>query len=387
MGLKVIKLIVWVAMGLGLIVIGILQFIDRNLWGIPFVLAGVWILGGVWILMSIKIIGPKEMAVFVLLGQPIEFRDSGPHFVPWLFAWLVRYPKKMFKFDYPKRKVITKEGWYKPKDDPQAKEKYYGSQELEVDSSAYTNFPRERGIDPDKREAYMKEQGLTTNEQFEEAWKRMTDKDRKKLLEDTHPLIKILRSGIPIDEKELEKWTEDAVVGALRVGFGQMTWKEGVENISKVNEETEKVFKRKDGALIKGGFREPGIRLVITEIHLPSKIKQALPEVDRRRLEAEAAPFEAEQIGEEIGGAVIKTFCQLTGMSKDEMQRALKEDPEAFLKKYEKLWEKAWRTVHKKMAIDGNAHVDMETPGATPWLGDVLRGIAAWLRMPMGRSP
>lgn len=349
--MKFLKMIICIGLGLLFVGIGVLMVVKRNLFGAPIILVGFWFF------KSIKIIGPAEMAVYVWLGEPVNIRESGPHFVPWLLAELARYPKKMYNFDYREREVITQAGKYKS--EKEDKETYYGSQVLKVSSVVYLNFPREPRSKDTGDDLLVVE----------------TDKGG---IEKTHPLIKILRAQVPAKDEELKGWTEEAVLGALRVAFGRMTWRQAVEDIKEVTKEAENVFKSADGALIRAGFSKKGIQLVIAEIKLPKELEDAMPEVDRQRLEAEAAPYEAEQRAEETGGAVVQIFCKMTGLPRADVERSLREDPEEFVKTYQTFWEKSWDTVYRRMGIDGKAYLDVRTQNP------LLDLIALWQRMPMG---
>ena len=69
---------------------------------------------GVLVLLSLRIIGPDEMAVLVIFSQPVAFRNSGIRFVPFLPAcYLRKYPKKVFNFSYPERVVVSMAGEHK----------------------------------------------------------------------------------------------------------------------------------------------------------------------------------------------------------------------------------------------------------------------------------
>lgn len=326
-----------------------------------------------WLVFSIKIVGPAEMAVLVLFGRPVKFYDSGFCFVPFLpglKCYLARYPKKTYNFDYRAREVVTQAGYYKS--EKEDKETYYGSQVLKVTSVVYLNFPRE------KRGKETTGDDLTDVKTVEEEIEINGEKKRV-MVEKIHPLIGTLRAQVPVEDEKLKDWTEEAVLGALRIAFGRMTWREGVENIKKVAEEAEKVFKSPHGALIRAGFSQRDIQLVIAEIELPQKLKEAMTEVDRHRLEREAAPFEAEQRAKETVGAVMEMLCIETGLSRDEVEKAIKERPEEFVRKYNKVWEKNWDIVHRRMGIDGQAYLDIRT--ANP-IQDL---IALWKRMLMGK--
>lgn len=325
-----IKSLIWLLVFLGVAFSGGLMLVNENLWGILFIVISFWGL------MSVKIIGPEKMAVFVILGTPVEVKDSGIRIVPWLISWIIIYPKKMYSFSYPEKNVITRAGRYKKVD--------YEAQVIEVNSNVYLNFPRDN------------EEGKT------------------------HPLIRILRAGIKTDESSLKTWVEGVVFEALRVALAQMTWKESIQNINKVNIEVEKVFKNPDGALMKAGFRDPGIKIVITEVHPPTEIKKALASVEKQRLEAEAAPFEAEQQAEETGGAIVRIFSKLTGMSRESMEEEIRKNPNDFFEKYKVFLKKSWDMIHRRMAIDGKSYIDIRSQNS---LQDLL---ALWQMMSTGKK-
>lgn len=357
--MKTLKLIMWIMLGLFFLGVGVLFLLNqRFISGVCFVFVGFWIL------MSIKIIGPAEMAVFIWLGEPVGFRDSGPCFVPWLLGEVKRYPKKMYNFDYRTRKVITQAGKFKSKKEKE--ETYYGSQVLEVDSVVYLNFPRE-------------ERGEATGDTLIDV-EMMEVKGKK--VEKTHPLIKILRAQVPIEDETLKDWTEEAVLGALRVAFGKMTWRQAVEDIKKVTEEAEKVFTSADGALIRAGFSRKGIRLVIAEINLPEELRRALTEVDKQRLEKEAAFFEAKQRAIETIGAIIQMMAEARGVSPETIQAQIEADP-ALQKEF---LDQAKYLIAREQAIKGNSFVNIEVQGAEGLERTFLNLLAAWQRMPMGRG-
>ncbi|PJC28960.1 hypothetical protein CO010_00950 [Candidatus Shapirobacteria bacterium CG_4_8_14_3_um_filter_39_11] len=339
------------------------------------ILGSIVLLIALWILLSIKILRGDELGLLLFFGEPSSVKEEGgPQFVPFLIAKLIRYPKKMYSFLYLAKEVISKAGKYAPKpkkeifeegkheDEEKEEEKEYGAQVLKVTSAVYLNFPREKEKLRDK-----------------EAGKVLLDEKGGEREEETHPLIKIFRAGVPIKDEDLKNWTEDIVVGAVRAYIGTITWREAAAGLQKVSEEVEKLFKAEGRPLYEAGFRDPGIKLVITEIALPQKLQEVLPLVDKERLESEAAPFEAKQQAEETGGAVMEMFCTLTGMKRKKIEKELEEKPEEFVTKYQKIWEKSWDIIHRRMGIDGGAYLDIRT--ANP-LQDLL---ALFKRMPMGK--
>ena len=182
---NVLKVVVLGGLGALLFISGVLA-----IWGGAYVSGSIAAAVGAWVLLSIKIIGPAEMAVLVFLGDPIGFRDSGLRFVPFLFARLARYPKKMYNLDFPARKVTSGAGTYSPEGEPLSQ--YSEAQELTVDSVAYIQFPR--------------------NER----------------------LVRILQAGVPTDEKGLLNWVEESAVGAVRVAVASMTWRQANRDIVQV---------------------------------------------------------------------------------------------------------------------------------------------------------
>ncbi len=337
--MKTLKLILWIVTSFTLFLTGIAFLLEKN-----FILGVLLIFIGVWLIKSIRIIGPTEMAVFVWLGVPVGFRDSGPRIVPLFFAKIIRYPKKMYNLDFMAREVITKSGIYG--------EKEYGGQVLRVDATVYLNFPREQDI-----ERYPRDK-------------------------DTHPLIKILRSDVPVKEEELKDWIEEVVLSTLRAAFGQITWREAVQDIEKINRWAEESFKKEGGTLVEVGFREPGIKLVISEIHLPHALQKAMPEVDKQRLQMEAAPFKASQRSIEAIGSVVRMIAESRGKTIEEIQETIKTDPELqkeFLNLSKDL-------IKRQVALDKNSFVDIrvDSSGNKGVEEGLLSLLAAWQRMPKG---
>lgn len=310
-----------------------------------------------WITHSIKIVGPEEMAVKVIYGKPVAFCDSG-----WIFdlrfplpgCFLKKYLKKRYNLDYPSIEVISKEGWYPPSPEkirPKGRRRWYEAQKITVHATAYIRFPRK-------------------------------DEMRK----GEPALFEIYRSGVPTEEKALLNWTREAVMNAVRLAFGKITWKEATEEIEKITKETKKIFTKSDGLLMKAGFTKKGVDLAIPEIKRPAGLEKAYQDVERERLEAETAPFESEQRAEETMGYLIQIFCKLTGYARSTIERELRKDPSAFVKKYKPMWEKAWDLAHRRMAIDGRSYVDIRVKGARGIERMLLNLATAWQRMPMGRG-
>ncbi len=322
----------------GLVVItGLAFFLNLTILGIILVVVTL----SLWAIFSIKIVGPQEMAVKVILGKPRSFSDSGYRFVP-LFPGckIERFPKKMYNLDFPKRKVITKR-----------EEGEYGTQVLEVDSVAYLRFPQ-----------------------------KQEKKDQKKK-DKVHPLIRILQAQIPIKDKELMDWVEEKVVSTIRLVVSGLTWRGAIENLENVEKDVTERLK-KHNALLEVGFTKKCIDITIKEIRLASKLEDALPRVDEQRLQAEAAPYEARQRAIETMGSLIQMMAEATGKSKEDVQNEIEGNPE--LKG--KFQEISSDLVQRRMAIDGKSFLDIRVPGAGGLQQILMSLVAALKRMPTGGS-
>ncbi|MBU3934659.1 SPFH domain-containing protein [Patescibacteria group bacterium] len=304
-------------------------------------------LAGLWFILSWKIVGPDEMAVKVMFGKPKSFCESGFRFIPFLpglKCYLRRYSQKTYSLDYAKQAVITAAG--RVAEDPDGVK--YGAQRLMVDAAVYLNFPREpvAGLD-----------------------------------EGVHPLIKILRAKVPVDEEALKDWTEEAVTSALRSAFGQITWYEAINNDKGgISKKALEFFKKYDGALIKAGFRDPGIGLVITEIRLPKDMEEALMGPDKARLEADAAESVAKSKSIKTIGVLVEMIAQATGKTSEQVREDIKNNPNS-----EELFNKLLDIITRQMAIDGGSFFDLRYKGPDG-IGSLLSAIATWQRMPRGEN-
>lgn len=288
-----------------------------------------------WVILSLKIAGPDEMAVEVAFGRPRRFHDSGLVFVPFLFDlwYLQKFPKKIFQLSFKKIEVVTMAGRYK--------DVQYGAQIPRVDSSVYINFPRKG--DP---------------------------KD--------HPLMKILQAKVPIEEAELQNWTEEVCISALRDGFGNMTWKEATENRRMINEKVADAFNSPDGILWRVGFLKEDVKIVVEDIDLPSQIKAALTEVDTARIGADAAKKVAEKEVAESIGAVLEMMVQISPSSKTIDQ--IKAEIQGSDQLREKFLETTIDFLKNRMAIKGKQYFRLDVPGVKGELEQgILAALARWI--------
>ncbi len=265
----------------------------------------------VFIINSLRFLKANEMGVRVTLGRKPKFCDSGIVLVPWLpFTYLARYTKKRFNFDFEARTVVTKAGEYE--------EVSYGAQVLKVDSVAYLAYPRGDG------------------------------------------LVEIHASDVPADEKELEEWVDDIVIGTLRQVFAKRTWPEAIELTEAVERAAKDLFSNHD-AFTAVQFKKEDLDLTIKEVKLPKEIEEALPKVDTQRLKAEAAPYKAQERAEETMGALLESFNRQTGIPLEDIKKEFARGPEAFVRKHKSTWEKVWDAIYRDMALDGDSFLDIRT--------------------------
>ncbi len=269
------------------------------------------------------------MAVKIFRGKPIEFLNSGMHFLPYVWLpfigllWeLVTFTKKMFQLSYKEHSVVSKKGRYPAGPDGED----CNPVALEVDSVAYVSLPR------DAR------------------------------------LIMILEAGVPTDQDALLDWTEEAVINAVRVAFGNVTWREATQNLGTIIREVSRVFQAQDGALIKAGFKEEDIRIVIQDVRLPPDLEAALPEIDKARIRATAAELLAEGEALTTTGVVVAGMAHSRGKTKQAMQAII--DGDEGLQK--QLFEASLDLINRSRAVAGKALLDIRTPDVKGGVEGVL---------------
>jgi len=301
-------------------------------WWIQLSVAVLGFLATTWIILSLKIVGPDEMAVRVYSGTPVAVCDSGFHFVPWFFGltYLVRYPKKIYSLNYDDIEVITIAKEY-----PIGSGQVYGATKVKVNAAEYLNFPRpETPIEPG---------------------------------ETAHPLIKILRADVPKDDAGLQKWTREAVESAVRLAFGQVTWKQAAEDLKAISRAVEVLFKDGNNTLVKAGFRDPGIKLVVSKIVLPPDVEAALTEPEKARLRAEAASKDAEAQAIDRLETILYCIARSEGVDVSVIKERVRGDKDLqreLLNYAESLHadiEKADRGAYFKLESSGNPLLDAVT--------------------------
>lgn len=307
--------------------------LDTLIWtmGIIAVLA----LVAIWLYRSLtNFVDANEMGVRVLFGKedPDVCVPGGGHiFVPLLPAVfkcsLEIYPMGMFDLDYDPINVMSKTGKYDGKD--------YKAVEIAVESRAYLNFPREREMlvredNPDVPACFLKDLSPAELRQLR-AMRRVKHGGVWLILERTHPLIKLLRAGVPIpritsdmtieersaEMEKLQDWSEEGMTNSVRSAAAQMTWKQANEDPVAFRTLVEKSYLAVDGALIQAGFRPSGIKLAIKFVDPPQQLKDALAA-------EEAAPHVAAREKIEAGDAWQQMVQDQIATSKVELTRAEK---------------------------------------------------------------
>jgi len=302
----------------------------------PVFLASFFLMMLVWIIKSYKVVAAEEMAVKEILGVPVSFCDSGLRFVPWFFKGakcrLRLFPKKKYNLPYSQRIIYSKSGEYDGVE--------YGIEQLKVDAMAYINLPRNKN------------------------------------------LIKILQSGVPIKDNELEDWTEESVVSSLRVALGNKTWRESTENIDTVKISANDHFTESNAPLIKAGFEKENLQLAIVEIHLPKHLADSLLIYDQQRIKRDAASFEAEENAKLIMGSVVKMYAEAIGKKIEDVQKEI-EGKEELKKEFREF---AKEIVARKLSIDGKAFTHIKVDGAEGLEKTIFNVIALLRKMSLGDS-
>lgn len=131
-----------------------------------------------------------------------------------------------------------------------------------------------------------------------------------------------------------------------------------------------------------------GIR--VQDIQFPKEYQDALALKKKTALEAEAAKkkmeIEAKARASETMGTVIEMLHQESGLSKKAIKQQIKDDPEAFVKKYKPILEKNWDLLNRKIAIEGKSFMDIRVEGAEGIERALLNIITAWQRIPQGKG-
>ena len=155
--------------------------------------------------------------------------------------------------------------------------------------------------------------------------------------------------------------------------------------------EDEKIPGLKEEKLIKETLQRWGMKIAekgvdVKKVEFPKGYAEALARRRQLELEAEAKRTEFRILSEaraaEIMGTIIEAIVVATGLPKEEIQKEFTKDPEAFYEKHKTIID----NVMTKLSMEERAYLRIETPGATGALGDLIRLIGAWQRMPTGKK-
>jgi regulator of protease activity HflC (stomatin/prohibitin superfamily) len=129
----------------------------------------------------------------------------------------------------------------------------------------------------------------------------------------------------------------------------------------------------KDHHLIKMFEEEWGIKveengIEIRKVDVPPKYQEALAEIAR-----------AQGRAQQIMGSVLQGVAASTGQKLEVVQQEFRADPEEFYRTHQVLI----HNVMSKLSMEERAYLRIETPGAEGALGDFLRLIGAWQRLPV----
>ena len=105
------------------------------------------------------------------------------------------------------------------------------------------------------------------------------------------------------------------------------------------------------------------------------------PEYQKAAAAKKEEEMKAAGRAEEIMGTVITSVARAEGRSESEIQEEFRQNPEEFYRKHKTISDNTMT----KLSMEERSYLRIETPGAEGGLGDFLRLIGAWQRMPMGR--
>jgi regulator of protease activity HflC (stomatin/prohibitin superfamily) len=156
-------------------------------------------------------------------------------------------------------------------------------------------------------------------------------------------------------------------------------------------EGTEKISPFKEEKLLKDTLYKWGIKIAekgvdIKRVDPPREYSEALARQRQLELEAEARrrqyEIEAEGRAAEIIGTVINAVVKASGRKREEVEKEFQANPEEFYRKHRAIFDNTMT----KLSMEEGAYLRIETPGATGALGDLLRLVGAWQRMPKGKE-
>jgi regulator of protease activity HflC (stomatin/prohibitin superfamily) len=178
-------------------------------------------------------------------------------------------------------------------------------------------------------------------------------------------------------------WLEN-LLSRLNALFRDWVATKTLDEILAIRKEPEKIWEELGKAdLIQKTFKEEwGILtegIQIRDVKLPPEYAEAAAYERRKALEAAGR-------AEEIIGTFVEGVARALGKKKGEIQKMIFANPKKFIDKYKEIIEMVWSGIINKLSMEERAYLRIETPGATGALGDLLRLIGAWQRMPRGRE-
>jgi hypothetical protein len=296
-----------------------------------------------WVILSIKIVGPDEIAVRIILGKAKTFLSSGLCFVPWLFGlnYLKRFTKKRIDLNFTvnfftKKGPFPEENEGKEKGDEPMTE--YGVANAGADVGLYIKYPerRELVVYDDTGEVA----GSIFDDQFRkvrsalEEGKSIKEKDGDRILclEKEHPLVELVRAGVPAEKEKLRDLLEESVTATVEQIGSQKTWKEVSARRARVAKEIEAALKSPtESLLLKVGFRPSCVvRFTIEKLTLPKEIESALSGSASAK---DVVAREAAEVGDPLGVMMkkrIEEMAEQMDMHVSEVKKMLRDRPELY---------------------------------------------------------
>lgn len=297
-----------------------------------------------WTYKSLVTLDPNQMGVEVFMGKPLEWVDSGTHFIPYLFGlnlrfWYIAvYPKTKFDLDFRGQLITTKAGKYK--DPATGVEEPWESEEFPCRSVVYLTFPR------------------------------------------GEKLIKIMEHGVPADHDGLQNFLAETIQTSVRTASGELVVRELYQNRGVLRDKVLAVLTIPAGTLLSTGFEATNIDLGIQEIDFPEELNKAFARVNSARLAAQAAEYERDVAATKTMGEFVARLRQIPGIDIAKIKAMFEEDAE-FRKQVMDL--NSTLSLHGQ-AIDGKSFFMSGSAGFGP---DLSAALAAWIASlrPGGGTP
>ncbi len=253
-----------------------------------------------WVVNSYKVVGPAQVGVKLYFGKPVEVRQSGRVFLPWipfkfsgLRPWeLMRIPKKMYCLVYnggEDRMAMTED-----------------KQMLRYEVTAYIRFP----------------------------------------YADSESMIKVVENGVPLTDKGLKDWAETVILAFVRDVIAEYGYEEclGKDQLEIMNKAVNDKFGKDDKSLFcstgvcgvnpadpTAGSGE--VRIKIEKISPSLELQRKLESVETAGLDAKAAENLAKVVAIQSGGPInllmdqwIKAMAKRLGYTVEETTKKAHEN-------------------------------------------------------------